>query len=53
MTFTEDEKKAIKFLVKRELEEFKKEEVKVTNPPFLLVEKEYEILLKDILKKLS
>jgi len=51
MTFTEDEKKIIKYLVVKEMREFKKEQVKDTNPPFLLVEKEYEILLRSILKK--
>jgi hypothetical protein len=52
MTFTEDEKKLVKYLVKKELQQFKKEEVTDTNPPFLAVEKEYEILLKKLLEKL-
>ena len=53
MTFTEDEKKAIKHLVEKELKDFKKEEIDRPSAPFLAVEKEYEQLLKDILEKLK
>ncbi|MBW2995429.1 hypothetical protein KY312_03675 [Candidatus Woesearchaeota archaeon] len=52
MVFTEDEKKVIKYLVGKELKDFKKEEIDRTSVPFLVVEKEYEHLLKDILEKL-
>jgi len=53
MTFTEDEKKMLKYLVEKELKDFKEDKIDRTNPVFLLVEKEYEMLLKSLSEKLQ
>jgi hypothetical protein len=53
MAYTEDEKKILKWLIQKELKEFKGEEIDRTNAPFLALEKEYENLLKKILEKLD
>ncbi len=54
MTFTKQEKKIIKFLVKRELQdvEKKEEDIKTEGPSMLAAEEKYEIVLEKILKKL-
>jgi hypothetical protein len=52
MAFSQDEKKIIKWLVEKELKEFKGEEFYRTNVPFLALEKKYEMLLKALLDKL-
>lgn len=53
--FTDDEKKLLQFLLKKELKQFTKEEGEITEPsaPFLAVEKEYETALKKVLEKLK
>jgi hypothetical protein len=55
--FTEDEKKYLKALVKKELDAFEKEGKTVliteTFPNFLAADAKYDQWLKDMIKKLS
>ncbi len=57
MEFTNDEKKLLQHLVKRELKKFEKEEKRdqifEELPPFLAVEKKYEMLLKKVFEKIK
>jgi len=57
MEFTNDEKKLLQHLVKRELKKFEKEEKRDQMfeelPPFLAVEKKYEMLLKKVFEKIK
>ena len=55
MSFTEDDKKLLKILVKKELDEFRAEGKTVfieDNPGFLALEERYEEFLEKLLKKL-
>lgn len=53
MELTQTEKKLIKHLVEKELKEFEEEEETIRPPVgFLAAEEKYDILLKDLLKKL-
>ncbi|MBR9700161.1 hypothetical protein GOV09_06905 [Candidatus Woesearchaeota archaeon] len=52
MELTKEEQQTIKFILERQLEQFKKEEVKRDVPiNFLEAEKEYEKFLENLLKK--
>jgi len=55
MAFTKKEKKIIRFIIERELKdvEKKEEEIKTEDIPLLAAEEKYEIILENILKKLS
>ncbi|NQU78816.1 hypothetical protein HQ545_03525 [Candidatus Woesearchaeota archaeon] len=55
MVFTEDEKKILKLLVRKEIDEFTKEGKTLIvddNPSFLAVEEKYEQFLERLLNKL-
>ncbi len=54
MELTQTEKKLIKHLVEKELNEFEDEEESIRPPVgFLAAEEKYDILLKELLKKLG
>ena len=55
MSLTEDEKKLLKELVKKELKAFEAEEKTIieTWPGFFSAEVKYDLFLKDLLKKLG
>jgi hypothetical protein len=55
MSFTADERKLLKMLVRQELDSFRKEGATVfieDNPNFMALEETYEIFLEKLLKKL-
>lgn len=55
LVFTEDEKKILKLLVRKEIDEFTKEGKTLIvddNPSFLAVEEKYEQFLERLLNKL-
>ena len=54
MTFSKQERELLKLLVKKELDEFEKEDESILRePPMLLAaEAKYDLFLKDLLKKL-
>jgi len=55
MNITQDERKLLKELVKKELEVFEKEEKTIIeiSPGFLSAEVKYDLFLKDLLNKLG
>ena len=54
MNFTKEEKKLLKLLVKKELEEFEKDDESILREPpgLLAAEAKYDQFLKGLLKKL-
>ena len=54
MSFTEDEKKLLKHLIEKEIEQFEKKEEKIRPlvPQFLAIEEKYDLFLKELLKKM-
>ena len=54
MELTQTEKDLIKHIIKKELKEFEQEEESIRpSAPFLAAEEKYDILLKNLLKKLE